>query len=136
MASTRSGRVRFQNSPQLPCSSPASMSCVPMAPSQTRRRSRMASLSGCFMDEYLQSASRSGNSRNFGIEAAWGQPLGAWQQKSQSRSDQHSDAKHVKRYGSAMIFFRQPASQIRTRESAYVADRVDDADDQPQHAAR
>src|ERR1039458_7074820 len=46
MARTRSGCVRFQASPQLPCSRPASINCVPMAPSPSRGRSRTASCSG------------------------------------------------------------------------------------------
>src|SRR5579872_4092616 len=45
MARTRSGCVRFHSSPQLPCSRPASMSCVPMAPSPSSGRSRAASCS-------------------------------------------------------------------------------------------
>src|SRR5207244_764613 len=38
MPSTLSGCVRFHSSPQLPCSSPAIMSCVPIAPSPSRGR--------------------------------------------------------------------------------------------------
>src|ERR1017187_1357320 len=43
MASTLSGWVRFHASPQLPCSSPASINWVPMAPSPSRGRSFNAS---------------------------------------------------------------------------------------------
>src|ERR1035441_8907364 len=46
MARTRSGCERFQASPQLPCSRPASINCVPMAPSPSRGRSRTASCNG------------------------------------------------------------------------------------------
>src|ERR1035437_5904861 len=45
MASTLSGWVRFHASPQLPCSSPASINWVPMAPSPSRGRSFNASRS-------------------------------------------------------------------------------------------
>src|ERR1019366_6770893 len=45
MASPLSGWVRFHASPQLPCSSPASINWVPMAPSPSRGRSFNASRS-------------------------------------------------------------------------------------------
>src|SRR5271157_5599429 len=50
MASTFSGCVRFHASPQLPCSRPASINCVPMAPSPSSGRSLMASSSVFFME--------------------------------------------------------------------------------------
>src|SRR5678815_92602 len=49
MASTFCGCVRFQASPHPPCSRPASMSCVPIAPSPSRGRCWMASSKGFFM---------------------------------------------------------------------------------------
>src|SRR5690349_127240 len=53
MPSTRSGCVRFHSSPQAPDSSPASMSCVPIAPSPTRGRSLIASSNGFFIPRSL-----------------------------------------------------------------------------------
>src|SRR4051795_5994868 len=49
MPSTRSGCVRFHSSPQAPDSRPASMSCVPIAPSPSRGRSLIASSNGFFI---------------------------------------------------------------------------------------
>src|SRR5580692_6899744 len=49
MASTRSGWLRFHASPQLPCSNPENMSCVPIAPSPSKGRSRLTSCKSFFI---------------------------------------------------------------------------------------
>src|ERR1035437_6549118 len=49
MPSTRSGCVRFHASPQFPCARPASINCVPIAPSPSNGRRRIASCNFSFM---------------------------------------------------------------------------------------